>query len=256
MGGGPSTTTTRNMPNIPGWLTGPAQNYVGLLGGLATNSPYDYQHYNPLMNPGVAPFSPLQQSGMADIVGANPAFSHYAGTGLDTLANLAQTGGGMNPFLQQYSDAASDSLVKQYRQATGPSEMSDAMKAGAFGGSGDAEQRALNQFSLGQNLANLNAQIYEPAWQHQLDTQLSAAGQLPGQAGAVYQPGMQELGIGNQQQAQAQNFLNAITQGATQSTEWPYKILGQLGGGLSSMLGPFSGSTTISPNMGASGFKL
>ncbi len=250
MGGGPKNMTTTNTPQIPGWLTAPAQNYLGQMGTMS-NTPY-----NPLMNPSVAPFSPMQQAGMNDIVGANPAYVDYAGTGLDTMKQLAQTGGGVNPFLDQYMDVANQNLTKNYTQSVAPSAMSQAMLSGAFGGSGDAESRALNQFSLGQNIGNMDTSIAYPAWQHQLDTQASAASQLPGMAQAVYTPGQMELQTGNQQQSQAQNYLNAIKEGATQTTEWPFKMAQQYGGALSSLLGPYSGSTTISPNTASMSSKL
>ena len=255
-GGGPSSTTSTTRADIPGWLTGPSQDYLSTMGGLAMNSPYDYQHYNQLMNPSAAPFTPMQQGGMANIVGAIPAYNQYAGAGLNTMQNLAQTGGGMNPFLPSYMDAAVNSLVKNYTQAIAPSEMSAAMLAGAFGGSGDAEARALNQFNLGENLSHTITNIAEPAWQQQLSTQAQAAQALPGLAQSVFTPGERELQIGNQQQGQGQNILNAITQSAKQTMEWPYQTLQQYGGALSSLLGPYSGSTTISPNMAAMGSKF
>jgi hypothetical protein len=255
-GGGPSNVTSSTHADVPGWLVAPAQQYVGNLQNLATNSPYGYMDYNQLMNPAAAPFTPLQQRGMTDIVNAGTPFSQYAGSGLNTLQNLAQTGGGMNPFLPSYMDSAVNSLVKNYTQATAPSEMSAAMKSGAFGGSSDAEARALNQFGLGGQIGGTVGNIAEQAWGQQLGTQAQAASQLPTAAQAVFTPGQQELQTGNQQQGQGQNILNAITQGAKQMMEWPYQIMGQLGGGLSSMIGPFSGGTTVSPNMAAMGSKF
>lgn len=264
-------------------------------------------------------------------------------------------------------------MTTLYKNATAPSQMSAAVQSGAFGGSADAMQRALGQFQLGQNLANLGAQIYEPAWaqqqqlgfqekqlgqqgslareqmalQHtmqgeqlaaqsrmlaqqgdiqgalqraqlaaqeqmlgqqlgaqqsmlgqqlgaeqamqsaslaaqqamqgqslaaqqalasqqmnlqqqqmamqnayntaalQSQTQLGALGMLPQFASMLYTPGQTTLGVGGMQQGQLQNILNNITGGAQQMQQYPYNVLQQYGGGLTSMLGPFSGTQLI-----------
>lgn len=298
----------------------------------------------------------------------------------------------INPYLDQYYQQAADTMTKLYQNATAPSAMSSAVAQGAFGGSADAMQRAMGQFQLGQNLANLGAQIYEPAWnqqqqlgfqysqlgqqgnlaqqqmalshqmqaeqlaqqaklaadqgdlqkalqtsqlaaqeqmqakqlaaqsgmlgqqlsaeqamqgqslaaqqamqqsslaqqaqmqgqqlaaqqalasqqmqlqqqamaqqnalglaQLQSNTQLGALGMLPEFASMLYTPGQQMLGVGGMQQNQLQNILNNISGGAQQMQQYPYNVLGQYGGGLTSMMGPFSGTSQVStqPSQGS-----
>jgi hypothetical protein len=77
---------------------------------------------------------------------------------LSTITDLMQgfmTGEG--PGYQKFTDYVNrvqEPTIENYQKAIAPTEMSDAMKAGAFGGSGDAEARMQNQYSLGKTLAN------------------------------------------------------------------------------------------------------
>jgi len=87
-GGGPSNVTSTQTPQVPGWLQGAAQNYLGSVQGLTYNSPYSYLSYNPLMNPSVAPFTPTQLQGMQQITGANPAYASAINSGIADAQRL------------------------------------------------------------------------------------------------------------------------------------------------------------------------
>jgi hypothetical protein len=274
--------------------------------------------------------------GLVGNVGAGMATMPLAQQNFD---QAKQAQGAMNPYLNEYYNSAADQMTKLYKYSTAPSEMSAAAQAGAFGGSADAAQRMMGNFGLGQNLASLGAQIYEPAWaqqqqigeqyaalgtqsqlteeqmaqtkgldeaqmavqqalsnsqtgaqvgianaqmgtqaslanaqmqlqagmanqsaglmgqQLQAQTQLGALGMLPGLASSLYTPGNMSLGVGGMQQQQGQNILNSITQGANQMQQYPYNVLGQYGGAVSSLLGPFSGTQLTQPNPNATGSK-
>ena len=200
-GGGPKKTTTTTHGDVPSWFLGPSQQALAQLShlGLDPNSPY------------------------AALLGQVPQDIAYANQGLQTLSQFAQ-GGATNPYLDQYANRALSTLNKNYTQTVAPGAMSQAVQSGAFGGSGDAEQRALNQFGYGESAGNLLAGIYEPAYEANQNRALQAAG--------------------------------GLFSSANQMAEWPMRLANQVISGITSLAGPYSGTTTIAPNLNASGSKL
>jgi hypothetical protein len=193
----------------------------------------------------------------------------------------------MNPYLQQYYNAAAQPLTQQYQQATAPNIVGNAAMTGGVGGSGAAS--AMNQAnnSLSQGLGQLAAGIYEPAYaqaqnlsqqaQQQgrsLETGLFGQGQslqsglfnqlLGQQQGAInatpslaqgaYIPANELMQAGQTGQNQLQNILNSAYQNLTGQAQWPYNALSQLASGVSTVGGLGSGSQVqLSPSAG--GFK-
>jgi hypothetical protein len=115
-----------------------------------------------------------------------------------------------NPELTAYANAATDLMGKQYAANTAPSEMSGAVLSGAFGGSSDAEARALNQYNYANAVGNTLANIYEPAYQAERGLQQQTYG-----TGAQYQLGAGEANAANALAASQANAANAL--GAYQS---------------------------------------
>jgi hypothetical protein len=237
-----------NLSAIPGMssLYGAGAGALGMsLGG---------GYFNPNANP--------YMSGLSNVPG-NPYTSGLISN------NPYISGGASNPYLQQYANAATQQLGDVYAASTAPSEMSNAMLSGAFGGSADAEARALNQYSFGQNVGNTLANIYEPAWAQQaqlytssladqaqlaqqqaqlqaqqqqyqaglygtqfgqaMQNQLGALGILPQTMQAGTLPGETALGVGGLQQQQAQQQLNAAYQNQYNQAFWPYQLVNWLG---------------------------
>jgi len=69
----------------------------------------------------------------------------------------------INPGTGPAFDAASDAMVKQYRNAVAPSQMGNAILSGGAGGSGDIWQRAQNEYGLGENLQNMSRLMFQDA---------------------------------------------------------------------------------------------
>ena len=77
---------------------------------------------------------------------------------LSTIQDLMQGFmSGTGPDYAKFTDYVNrvqEPTIENYTHAIAPTEMSDAVKSGAFGGSADAEARMQNQYSLGKTLAN------------------------------------------------------------------------------------------------------
>lgn len=154
-----------------------------------------------------------------------------------------------NPYLKKYYDAAASGLVNQYQTATAPGITADAVRQGGLGGSGQNQAEQYAKWGLGQNLGNLAAGIYEPAYQQGLNQMTQVLGQTPGLMQAQFFPGQELMQGGALQQQQGQNQLNALYQNQQNQFQFPYSQLAQYGQGVARMAG--LGGTTVStqPNM-------
>jgi hypothetical protein len=231
-GGGGGTTTSTTRTTLPGWEGPYAQQYLGGVagqvfpGGQLAGEPAG-------LNQNVAPFTPNQNQALQLGAGQTGAAQGLANLGANTVGQYASgqyLNPSTNPSLGQYYNQAATNLTNQYATATAPSTMAAFQQAGAFDSSGYGQQVQQNAYGLGQGLATLGANIYEPAYQQQSAQQLQAA----------------------TQQQQQQNVNNANTANAAQAANWPYSILSQLGGalGLASGGGGFTSSTGPAPGGG------
>lgn len=255
-GGGPTnvTSTTSSMP--PSYLMPFIKDYLSMIGQDVTGTQIGKTKppptvADPFPNQQVAGFNPnelaaLQMElgivpGQAALGGAagNEAYNTLAGTYLNPASN---------PALAAYANAATQGLVNNYQAAVAPSEMSKAALSGAFGGSSDAEARALNQYDLGQNIGNTEANIYEPAYQAERQNQLSTLGQLANVNTALRAPGETALQVGGLQQEQQQQELNAAYQNAYQQANWPFELASFFGNALGPADMGAGRSTTTGPN--------
>lgn len=256
-GGGTQTSTTTNNPWGP--LAPYLKEYMSLLNqlttgqsgpnatGLAGGNPPQQQ---------VAGFTPGQEQGLGLEYGAIPGQSMLANTAAGQAGNILA--GGMlnpasNPYLTSYIQAGEQPLVNNYAAATAPSNMSAAELSGAFGGSADAENRALSNYNFGNNLANYTANVVEPAYQQgqQQLTQTLALSPTINQGLTV--PGQTALSAGTLEQQQAQNELNTAYGNQYQNFMWPYQQLGYLGSGLTGLLPAGGRSASTYPNMYSGG---
>lgn len=188
-----------------------------------------------------------------------------------------------NPNLQNYANQAGSVLSNQYALGTAPSLMAQAIGMGGGGPgalAGNAnfqQQQWANQYGLGQNLANQNANIYNSAYNTgigQMESaygtgvgqatsvfgaglgqqestygtgiaqQENALGLLPSTQSSLYTPSNQLLGIGGLQQQQQQNILNTNQQNFAQQTNWPWQQLQNLGSIFGTSIGN-AGTSTV-----------
>lgn len=206
------------------------------------------------INQQVAPFSGVQNQAMQLGQSQTPGAQSLADVGAGTQGLYA--GGGMlgpNPFLNQYYNQAANQVGQQYTYATDPALMAQAQQAGAFDSSGFTQAQGLAQYGLGQSLATLGANVYEPAYQFESGQALNAAQNVGTGIAGLYQPSQNLYNIGSAQQQQQQNVLNAGTANAQQQANWPFNLLSNFGGALGQA--GMGGGRTVSTGPAQSGGK-
>lgn len=216
-GGGSSTTQTK----LPAWIQPYAQQFLTdvqsqVLGGLGG------------MNPAMS-------QGLAGILGINPKAQSMLNQNANSVLATATHNPAMNPYLNQYYNAAALPMEQQFEYSTDPALMAQAQQAGAMNSSGFQQQQGLAQSALAQGLGNLGAGIYEPAWQQGEQLQQNAQQMLPGTVSSLYGPSQQAYGVG---QAQAQ---------------WPFSLLSEYGSAIGQAAG--GTGTTISTSPAVGGMK-
>jgi hypothetical protein len=211
-------------------ILGGLQQLMGLVMPNGQLAPYN------MPNQQVAGFNPYEQTGLQNEF--NTAAGEMGNTGEATnLTGQILAGDQLNPATNPYLAATSEAMaaptIAEYGNAIAPSEMGQAALAGAFGGSADASQRALNQFNLSNSLSNANEMLYgqnfQQAQQNQLNT-LQNLGQIEAGANA---PAEFQLSSGGVQQEQQQNQLNTNYQNALNQAQFPYQQLQYLASMLS-----------------------
>lgn len=87
------------------------------------------------------------------------------------------TGQAQNPYLTPYYNQAADALTAQYQNAIAPGVLGQGIATGTFGSTGNVFSDMFAKDELGQHLASLAAQIYEPAYAQERQLQFGAASQ-------------------------------------------------------------------------------
>lgn len=253
MGGGPSTVQTRQTPIIPKQL-GLKSGFGGdILSGLekVLFPGGQLQGYNPALNQQIAALTPAQQQALGSIEGMGSQVQ--PGLQGAQQANQLLTDPNMlyassNPYLQKNVENMNAQIADAYQFGIAPSEMSQAVMSGAFGGSTDALQRLQNQYSFAQSLGSTDLEAYQQNYNTMLNQMQQASQAAPGIAQAQYLPAEMQLQAGGQQQQQQQNVLSANTANALQQQNFPYQILQQGMGIMSPLYNAFTGNMSISPN--------
>ena len=197
------------------------------------------------------------------------------GTGLAGMAAMGQMGAGrqyqrmatdpnaissyMNPYTQNVIDVQKQAAIRDYQKAM-PELQAQAARQGAFGGSRSAIQQAEAQRTLGTNLANIQAQGQQSAYDKALQNmQFGSNLGLQGLAGAASTAGtLGQLGasqqaadvqninlqnqLGSQQQAYQQNIINQAIQDYATQQQYPLMQLGFMSNMLRGL--PMQASTT------------
>lgn len=241
-GSGSSSTT------YPSYVLPYAQQFMNAFAGLAmpggkvAASPYPYQQ--------VAPWSVPQMQAAQGITSYGQASPLTAGAQQEAAKDLSgqYLSPSSNPQLKNYYDAAADSLVQQYKYATDPSLLAHGAQTGTLVSSPMVQQNQLARYNLGQNLSNLSAQIYEPAYEFERSQQANAMAQSPNLVNSQYIPSQQLWQLGSNMQGQAQNVMNSGYNNLQTLGLWPYQALGMYGNSLGAAAGPgsqtqYAGST-------------
>jgi hypothetical protein len=247
--GSNSATTTSQMPS---WAQGAGQSLLSAMQGLVFGGPGGSPTSMPSgLNQSVAPLTGAQQGGLGALnkaaSGPVQGLSNSANSAATNQLNGSMLNASSNPYLQSYSNAAAQSMIGQYQTATAPGNMASAQQAGMFNSNAAADQSLMSQYSLGNNLQSLNANIYEPAYQQGIQNQLQTMSMVPSLQQASLLPGQTQFGTGSVQQAQNQAGLNTNFQNALSSFQFPYQELSQLGGSIGQATGGASTVTSTGP---------
>jgi hypothetical protein len=201
---------------------------------------------------------------------------------------------GQNPYLAQQVADAQGKTADAYRTGTASQTMGQFRNAGAFGGSAQQQYTDSQNATLGDTLGKISTDMYGADYantqqlaQHGIDLQtstsladaarnaqytlggqqlasqnaqygnsniLAAAGLAPGLGAANYYDASQLMGLGNTQQAQSQNDLNAAYQQWYNSAMSPYQQLGVLQSALQGAMG--AGAQGVTTSSGGKGSAL
>jgi hypothetical protein len=250
MGGGtPSNTSSTTKNELPAWAVPYAKDFLGAAGNQFF--PGGQITPSPLPNQQVAPFTQdqLAAMGLSNMqTGGTQGALQGAQAANANIASGANLSPDSNPYLQQYYNAAAQPVVQNYEQAVAPNILGNAVAAGGLGSSGTEQAFSNAQSQLGQQLGNLSANIYEPAYEQGLAQQAAAIGQAPALASGQYIPSQEMAGVGQQQQQQAQNVLQTGYQNALAQGMWPYTALQMFGPIIGQATGGSGTSITTSPN--------
>lgn len=235
-GGGTNTTTTKS--NLPAYLKKYSKDITGEAEQL-------YSGALPQQN--VAPLTADQQAAISATQAAT-APTTAALTGAQDANSAIASGANLSPstnqYLQQYYDAAAAPTIQNYETAVAPNILSNAVASGGLGSSGEEQAFTNAQNTLGTQLGDLAANIYEPAYETGLNQQATAIGQAPALATGQYIPSTQLNTVGTQQQQQQQNVLNTAYANAMA----PYNALNTQSGLIGPLAGGSGSQVTVSPN--------
>lgn len=241
-GGSGGSGTSQTSTNLPAWLTPYMQKALGSYGqavygpGFDPSNPSQEVIDRPQnLDQQVAGFTPDQLAAMDRVRKQTGAAQGLADQGLDQASRTLRgdyLDPASNPYLKGTYDAAAQSVANTYQTATAPGIMAAAQRAGQFGGSAMDESMALSRYDLGENLNHLATDIYGGNYANERNRQIQTSQQLPQTIESTYFPQQELMGIGaqNQEQAQAEidtRYLNSVSQ-----FEFPFNMLsGLLGAG-------------------------
>jgi hypothetical protein len=256
IGGGSSapapTQQTVTQTNIPEYAR---PYYEDIMNRGTTVSNTQYQPYT---GERVAGFSPLQEQAFQGIQNLGPSPLVSAGAGMTGIAGLGGLGAGqqyqqmatdpgamaayMSPYMQNVVDFQKSQAIRDYGRSL-PGQQAAATRAGAFGGSRQAIVEAEAQRNLQNQLAGIQAQGSQSAFDQARQAQqfganlglqgLGLAGQMGAQFGQLGQTAFGQQAstaqlqqqAGAAQQAQQQDILNKRYEDFMQQTLYPQSQL-------------------------------
>ena len=137
----------------------------------------------------------------------------------------------MSPYMQNVVDVQKQQAIRDYQEQVAPQQQAQAVRAGAFGGSRDAVQRAIGKRSLASQLQNIQATGSQKAFEDaQRAQQFGITSGLQG-----IQTGLQGLGQAGQLQELGMRGTQLGMQGAQvglqgiQGAQAGYGMAGQMG---------------------------
>lgn len=176
--------------------------------------------------PQVAGFTPSQVTGQQMTLNAagqmQPVLNTAAGTN-QYLSSGAFLDPGSNPYVQNAVKAATQPIYQNLAETTQPAtQAAGAAGSGVnFGGSREGIAEAQNVRNANITAGNVGAGIENTALGQGLAATGQAVAQAPATAASLTQPGAVTSAVGETQQQQQQNVLNATQQQQLMAQLWP-----------------------------------
>lgn len=219
------TQQTVTQTNLPAWAQPYSEQLLGKAQALTDTNTNPYQSYT---GDRLAGFTPMQQQAFQNIGGMQVSPQTGQATGLAGLAGMGSLGAGanymnmatnpaaiqafMSPYQQNVTDWQKQQAISDYGRQL-PGLGAGASQAGAFGGTRHALVESEAQRNLQNQLAGIQAQGSQNAFNAAQQAQQFGAGLgLQGYGQALQ--GAQTLGQLGQQQYQQQMGINAAQQQA------------------------------------------
>lgn len=210
------STTTQNLTPEQQQLVGLSMpGYQQFAGNTATPA-----------TPQVAGFTPSQVQGQQMTLNAagqmQPVLNTAAGTN-QYLSSGAFLDPGTNPYVQNAVKAATDPIFQNLAQNTIPGQQGTAAAGSGvnYGGSREGVAEGLATQGAQRAAGQVGAGIEETALGQGLTATNQAIAQAPTTAASLTQPGAVTSAVGDVQQQQAQNVLNATQQQQLMAQLWP-----------------------------------
>lgn len=203
-GGGGSTSTVQKADPWVGLQPSLTRLYGGALDQFNTGGASYYP--NSTVAGGNAAIDKALQMGTNRAVGGSPLMDVARGQN-----NYTMNGGYLNsnPTLDATYRAATDPMVEQFKNATAPGLASQFSMAGRMGSGAHDTAMGTAETALGRGLGTASAQIYGGAYENERQRQQAAIGMAPGLAAADYNDMEKLMGIGQFQQGQSQQQIDA-----------------------------------------------
>jgi len=221
------------------------------LTGLAAGNYQQFAGSNPTLptgNQAVAPFTPAQQQGQQMTLNAAGQMEPVVGTAAGTnqyLSSGAFLDPGSNPYVQNAVSAATAPIFQDLSQRTLPGQQATGAAGSGvnFGGSREGVQEGLDVQGAQRAAGQAGANIMNTALGQGLTATNQAIAQAPTTAGSLALPGGVTSAVGDVQQQQAQNVLNANNQASWFQQMLPLLKAQMLTGGAAGLPGGSSTST-------------
>lgn len=203
-GGGGSTTTVQKADPWAGVQPALSQLYGSALDQFRTGGASYYP--NTTVAPSNSTIGSALQMGINRATGGSPLMADARGQN-----DFTMNGGYLqnNPTLDATYKAATDPMVEQFKNATAPGIASQFSMAGRMGSGSHDAAMGTAETALGRGLGTASANIYGNAYENERQRQQAAIGMAPTLAAADYNDIEKLMGIGQYQQSQQQDLINA-----------------------------------------------
>ena len=208
---------------------------------------------NQIQYPGfdqVAGFDPAETAGQESLLGFARGGAQDIFSGAQDAWKFA-TGDVLspdsNPWLQQYGDALSSDVERDFTQRILPSLRGDEQAAGQFGGTRGAIAQGIAGGVAGEEMAQRRSELYNQAYNRGLGTFEAGLAFTPQLAQLGLQPGLIEGAVGGQRRELAQSRIDEQTQAFWFNQLEPWLRLSQYASLVGGNFGGQGTSTTDQP---------